>query len=88
MLTAEVVAGALGVLVDPSDLIKLGDPADLVDDDGEPSPDKIKAAAQKLATDRPHLAAKRVTGDVGQGARGGTTPPPFTLGDALRDAVG
>lgn len=88
LLTAEVVAAATGVLVDPSDLIKLGDPADLVDDNGEPDPDRIKTAAEKLAADRPHLAAKRVTGDVGQGARGGTTPPPVDFGGRLRAAVG
>ena len=42
----------------------------LLDDDGAPDPEKVKAANSELLARRPHYA-KRIGGDVGQGARPG-----------------
>jgi hypothetical protein len=55
--------GCDGILHDP---ISWSD--DFNDDDGLPDLDKIKAAAEALAAEKPHLA--RVRGDAGQGFRG------------------
>jgi hypothetical protein len=87
LLASEVKATTATILVDPGDLLLHTNPADLLDDDGEPDPAKIKTAAEALVTERPHLGAKRVTGDVGQGARGGTTPPVVSFGELLQGAA-
>lgn len=44
--------------------------ASWLDDDGAPDPEKVKAAISELLARRPHYA-KRIGGDVGQGARPG-----------------
>jgi len=88
LLAAEVRDAARAILADPSDLLLNTEATELVGDDGQPDTDKIKAAAEALVAAKPHLAAKRVTGDVGQGARGATTPPAVTFGDLVRGAVG
>ena len=50
---------ALGLLADPTDLAY---DADVLD-----SPDALRAAAEALLADRPHLRTRRITQRVGQG---------------------
>jgi hypothetical protein len=72
LLRAEVVAD--GRLADPADLLDGADTAALLGDDGAPDPEKVKAAVADLLTCKPHYA-KRISGDVGQGARPGPANP-------------
>ena len=80
---------AAGVLASPDDLTRYVPAAELVDADGNPDAGKVKAAAEKLAKDRPHLAprAPAVTGDVDQGPRP-AGPAPFDFSQLLRNAAG
>ena len=74
-------AGAVredGRLADPSDLLDGAAHGVLLDDDGVPDPEKLEAAISELLARRPRYA-KRIGGDVGQGAR---------LGQAERGAMG
>lgn len=64
LVTAQ--AAGTGRLVDPTDLPFS---EELLDDDGVPDPDKVGAAVEELVRRKPHLAARRPRGDVGQGAR-------------------
>lgn len=51
---------------------KLADPTDLPFDEAHlEDPDALAAAVDDLLTRKPHLAARKVTGDIGQGARNG-----------------
>jgi hypothetical protein len=59
-----------GRLADPSDLLDGAAHGVLLDADGTPDPEKVKAANSELLARRPHYA-KRIGGDVGQGARPG-----------------
>jgi hypothetical protein len=59
-----------GRLADPSDLLDGAAHGILLDDDSAPDPEKVKAATSELLARRPHYA-KRIGGDVGQGARPG-----------------
>ena len=88
LLASEVKATAASILADPADLLLRTDAADLLDEDGEPDSAAIKTAAEKLVAERPHLGVKRVSGDVGQGARGDATPPPVSFGALLQGAAG
>jgi hypothetical protein len=63
-----------GRLADPADLLEGVDHAALVDDDGAPDPEKVKAAVSELLARKPHYA-RRLSGDVGQGARPGPADP-------------
>jgi hypothetical protein len=72
LLRAEVVAD--GRLADPADLLDGADATALLDDDGAPDPEKVKAAVAELLARKPHYA-KRISGDVGQGARPGPADP-------------
>ena len=63
-----------GRLADPSDLLDGAAHGILLDDDGAPDPEKVKAANSELLARRPHYA-KRIGGDVGQGARPGPADP-------------
>jgi hypothetical protein len=72
LLRAEVVAD--GRLADPADLLEGADAAALVGEDGAPDPEKVKAAVTELLGRKPHYA-KRISGDVGQGARPGPGDP-------------
>jgi hypothetical protein len=72
LLRAEVVAD--GRLADPADLLDGADTTTLLDDDGAPDPEKVKTAVTELLTRKPHYA-KRISGDVGQGARPGPADP-------------
>jgi len=59
-----------GRLADPSDLLDGAVHGILLDDDGAPRPRESQAAISELLARRPHYA-KRIGGDVGQGARPG-----------------
>ncbi len=71
-------------LADPSDLPMRDD---LLDEDGTPDRDKVLAAVDELLTRKPHLAATRPVGDVGQGARG-EVAPMVSLAELLRSGAG
>jgi hypothetical protein len=77
-----------GRLADPSDLLDGAAHGVLLDDDGAPDPEKVKAAISELLARRPHYA-KRIGGDVGQGARPGPADPNEELwGDhPVQDAL-
>ena len=72
LLRAEVIAD--GRLADPADLLDGADATALLDDDGAPDSEKVKAAVTELLARKPHYA-KRISGDVGQGARPGPGDP-------------
>jgi hypothetical protein len=59
----------------PADLLDGADATALLDDEGAPDPEKVKAAVAELLARKPHHA-KRISGDVGQGrpARSPTDP--------------
>jgi hypothetical protein len=59
-----------GRRADPSDLLDGAAHGVLLDDDGAPDPEKVKAAISELLARRPRYA-KWIGGDVGQGARPG-----------------
>ena len=64
---------------------KLADPTDLPFDPGHlDDPDALAAAVDQLLTRRPHLAARRPAGDIGQGNRG-SAPAPFSLLGLLKE---
>ncbi len=63
---ATAQAALTGKLADPTDLPFT---ADLLDDDGLVDEDKVRAAVDALIERKPHLAARRPTGNIGQGAR-------------------
>ncbi len=63
---ATAQAALTGKLADPTDLPFTDD---LLDDDGLVDEDKVHAAVDDLIKRKPHLAARRPTGNVGQGAR-------------------
>ena len=54
--------------------------AEHLDDD-----DKLSAAIDALLEDRPYFAKRKVSGDAGQGPRGGNKPAP-SFGDLFRSA--
>lgn len=72
LVETTIRSAAAAHLADPGDLLVFGDGADLLDDDGYPDADRIETAARTLAQARPHLAPRRPSGDIGQGA---TAPP-------------
>ena len=74
-LHAALVA-ADGRLADPTDLPF--DPAHL------DSEDSLKSAIADLVTAKPHLKARRVTGDIGAGARGSMGGPKADLIEIMR----
>jgi hypothetical protein len=82
---------AAGILAAPDDLLRYVEAGQLVDDDGNPDPAKVRAAAEQLVKDRPHLAPRKpaVAGDVDQGARP-EGPPPIgeTFAGMLKRAAG
>lgn len=63
---ATAQAALTGKLADPTDLPFTDD---LLDDDGLDDEAKVQAAVDDLIARKPHLAARRPTGNVGQGAR-------------------
>ncbi len=76
---ATAQAALTGKLADPTDLPFTDD---LLDDDGLVDEDKVHAAVEDLVQRKPHLAARRPTGNVGQGARPET--PEIGLAAMLR----
>ena len=64
LVTAQ--AAGTGKLADPTDL-PFSD--ELLDEDGLVDEGKVRAAVDDLIKRKPHLAARRPTGNVGQGAR-------------------
>ncbi len=76
---ATAQAALTSKLADPTDLPFTDD---LLDDDGLVDEDKVRAAVDALIERKPHLAARRPTGNVGQGARPET--PEIGLADLLR----
>jgi hypothetical protein len=84
LLDVVVSEGTRGVLEDAGDLRAHVDDAELFDDEGMPSVDRVRERARELAASKPHLAARvRPTGDVGQGAR--TEPEVVSLAGMLRE---
>ncbi|WP_371517474.1 hypothetical protein [Dietzia sp. 111N12-1] len=66
---------------------KLADPTDLEFDEAHlEDPDALAAAVDDLLTRKPHLRARRVAGDVGQGNRGKTGGGPDLL-EAMRGTL-
>ena len=64
---------------------RLADPTDLTfDEEHLDDPDKLTAALDELLADKPHLASRRPTGDIGQGQRGPSSEP-FSLLSALKE---
>ena len=63
---------------------KLADPTDLpFDPEHLDDPETLTAAVEELLVRKPHLAARRPSGDIGQGNRG-SAPAPFSLLDVLK----
>ena len=83
LVAAAVREGASGILEDPDDLPLHRAEADLLDDEGLPDVDKIAEAAHALASQRPHLARRRPTGAIDQGAR--SEPEAVDLASMLRE---
>lgn len=66
---------------------KLADPTDLeFSEDHLEDPDALAAAVDDLLTRKPHLRARRVAGDVGQGNRGKASNAPDLL-EAMRGTL-
>ncbi|QSN54727.1 hypothetical protein I3U39_10015 [Mycobacteroides abscessus subsp. abscessus] len=60
---------------------KLADPTDLPFDENHLSdPDALVAAVDALIAAQPHLKARKVTGNIGQGVRDTATAEPSILG--------
>jgi hypothetical protein len=59
----------------PADLLDGADATALLDDEGAPDPEKVKAAVAELLARKPHYV-KRISGDVGRGARPGCPTDP------------
>jgi hypothetical protein len=76
-------ARATGRLVDPSDL-PFSD--DLLNEYGNPDPQKVREGVEALIASKPHLARLRVSGDVGQGV--GQTDTEPGLASMLRAGAG
>ncbi|WP_208103735.1 hypothetical protein [Mycolicibacterium sp. CBMA 226] len=76
-LHTEVVR-ATGLLADPSDLP--------FSEEHLTNPDALVAAVEQLITAKPHLKARRVTGDVGQGVKDQGSDPVSLL-DMLRSGI-
>lgn len=70
------LVAATGRMADPTDLAF--DQAHLDDEDA------LTAAIDELLAKKPHLASRRVTGDIGQGNRGNAADAPVNLADILR----
>jgi hypothetical protein len=72
-----------GLLADPTDLAGT---VEMLDDDGLPDLERIRTAAEELATRKPHLRERRPSGTIDQGPRGSTSE--VNLADRLRRLAG
>lgn len=64
---------------------RLADPTDLAFDEAHlDDPDALTAAVDELLEQKPHLATRRPSGDIGQGRRGGSSEP-FSLLQMLKE---
>lgn len=71
LLKAEIKSAAAGKLADPNDAVRLLDPDDFTDKDGEVDDTKLKKAIADLLKAKPYLAGKPAgSGDGGGGPRG------------------
>ncbi|UXA12060.1 hypothetical protein KXD97_29770 [Mycobacterium sp. SMC-8] len=70
------LVAATGRMADPTDL-----PFDAIHLDDE---DALTTAIDELLAKKPHLASRRVSGDIGQGNRGSAADAPVNLADILR----
>jgi hypothetical protein len=82
VLVTEYARGT-GKLVDASDL-NYSD--ELLGEDGNPDAQKVRDAVEALIASKPHLAAIRPVGDVGQGTQNADTMPG--LASMLRAGAG
>jgi hypothetical protein len=83
VMKSEIKAAAAGRLANPAVAVRLLDPDDFTDDDGEVDEKKLKAAIDQLLKDEPYLAGKgRANGDGGGGPRGTDAAP--SMDDWLR----
>lgn len=88
LLALEVAEATRGVLADPSDLLAHVEADQLTGEDGEPSAERIRAAATELVARKAHLAPRPApNGNVDQGARE-PAPEPFDFAEVLRRAAG
>lgn len=83
LLDATIKSATEGVLADPSDLLIFVEKDELLDDDGFPDAEKVKAAAEALVEKKSHLAPRRAI-DIGQGPRGVPAPETHTFADWIR----
>lgn len=92
LVRAEVKAAASGRLTDPADALRLLDLDGLsAIDSGEIDEAAIKAAIDKLLTDKPYLAAtsgEAQWGDVGSGQRKTSESEPTSAQDRMARAYG
>ncbi len=87
LMDAAVREGTAGILEDEDDLRANRGLTELVDADGFPDVEKVRAAAKELAEQKPHLARRRPSGDIGQGPRPEPSPV-FDFAAKLREAAG
>lgn len=91
ILRAEVKAAATGRLSDPSDALRFLDLDGMsATGTGEVDSAAVKAAVDKLLTDKPYLAADagKKWGDVGSGPRETPSAEPASPEDRMRRAYG
>ncbi len=81
---AERAAAGPGRLLDPTDLWRVTELADVLDDDGELDPAKVNTAVDKLLADKPHYGAPQTSLDLDLGARGA----PVKAGSTWSDVIG
>ncbi len=82
---AERVAAGPGRLLDPTDLWRVTDLADVVDDDGELDLEKVSDAVDKLIERKPHYAEPQTSLDLDLGPRGAVQSKPAV---SWRDVIG
>ena len=81
---AERAAAGPGRLLDPTDLWRVTELADVVGDDGELDPAKVNTAVDKLLEDKPHYGAPQTSLDLDLGVRGA----PVKAGSTWADVIG
>jgi hypothetical protein len=87
LLDAVVREGTAGVLEDPDDVWRDREVDAFLDDAGLPSVERVREVAQELAKSKPHLARRRPTGHIDQGAKTEQLEA-VSLAARLREAAG